>query len=76
MPWTPIHAQIHTLLKAKVLLPKSAAILMAVSGGQDSLSEGTCIFTQYQLNRKRLLQNTFYSGTVNVCLHFSGGWRW
>lgn len=37
MPWTPIHAQIHTLLKATFLLPKDATILMAVSGGQDSL---------------------------------------
>ncbi|MEM9805326.1 MAG: tRNA lysidine(34) synthetase TilS [Cyanobacteria bacterium P01_D01_bin.56] len=37
MPWTAIHAQIHTLLKATVLLPQNTAILMAVSGGQDSL---------------------------------------
>lgn len=37
MPWTAIHAQIHTLLKATFLLPKNTAILMAVSGGQDSL---------------------------------------
>ncbi|MEM9264174.1 MAG: tRNA lysidine(34) synthetase TilS [Cyanobacteria bacterium P01_F01_bin.13] len=37
MSWTPIHARIHTLLKATVLLPKGTAILMAVSGGQDSL---------------------------------------
>ncbi|MBX2865793.1 MAG: tRNA lysidine(34) synthetase TilS [Leptolyngbyaceae cyanobacterium MAG.088] len=37
MSWTPIHAKIHTLLKANVLLPKGSSILMAVSGGQDSL---------------------------------------
>ncbi|ESA37623.1 trna -lysidine synthetase [Leptolyngbya sp. Heron Island J] len=37
MPWTPIHARIHTLLKATRLLPQEAAILVAVSGGQDSL---------------------------------------
>ncbi|MEO0868435.1 MAG: tRNA lysidine(34) synthetase TilS [Cyanobacteria bacterium J06642_11] len=37
MHWTPIHAEIHTLLKATFLLPKGTAILMAVSGGQDSL---------------------------------------
>ncbi|MEA5465486.1 tRNA lysidine(34) synthetase TilS [Leptothoe sp. PORK10 BA2] len=37
MSWSPTHARIHTLLKSKVLLPKDTAILMAVSGGQDSL---------------------------------------
>ena len=37
MPWTLIHARLHTLLKATVLLPKNSAVLMAVSGGQDSL---------------------------------------
>ncbi|MEM6252668.1 MAG: tRNA lysidine(34) synthetase TilS [Cyanobacteria bacterium P01_D01_bin.156] len=37
MTWTAIHAQIHTLLKTKRLLPKETTILMAVSGGQDSL---------------------------------------
>lgn len=37
MSWTPIHARIHTLLKAKSLLPRDATILVAVSGGQDSL---------------------------------------
>ncbi|MEM1253713.1 MAG: tRNA lysidine(34) synthetase TilS [Cyanobacteria bacterium P01_H01_bin.21] len=37
MSWTHIHARIHTVLKAKVLLPKGSSILIAVSGGQDSL---------------------------------------
>ncbi|MEM1238524.1 MAG: tRNA lysidine(34) synthetase TilS [Cyanobacteria bacterium P01_H01_bin.26] len=37
MPWTPIHARIHTQLKVTRLLPNDASILMAVSGGQDSL---------------------------------------
>lgn len=37
MPWTQLHAQIHTLLKARLLLPPDSSILMAVSGGQDSL---------------------------------------
>ncbi|NEZ65042.1 tRNA lysidine(34) synthetase TilS [Leptolyngbyaceae cyanobacterium CCMR0082] len=37
MPWTAIHAKIHTLLKTTSLLPKDTAILMGVSGGQDSL---------------------------------------
>ncbi|NEQ49215.1 MAG: tRNA lysidine(34) synthetase TilS [Leptolyngbya sp. SIO3F4] len=37
MLWTPIHARIHALLRSKILLPKGMSILMAVSGGQDSL---------------------------------------
>ena len=37
MSWTPIHARIHTSLKATGLLPQGAAVLVAVSGGQDSL---------------------------------------
>lgn len=37
MPWTHIHARVHTLLKTTVLLPRNASILLAVSGGQDSL---------------------------------------
>ena len=37
MAWTQSHAKLHTLLRKKVLLPKGSHILMAVSGGQDSL---------------------------------------
>ncbi|MEM9153380.1 MAG: tRNA lysidine(34) synthetase TilS [Cyanobacteria bacterium P01_F01_bin.3] len=37
MPWTHIHARVHTLLKTTILLPKNASILVAMSGGQDSL---------------------------------------
>ncbi|MFB2875896.1 tRNA lysidine(34) synthetase TilS [Floridanema aerugineum] len=36
-PWTPIHAQIHRTLRQRRLLPKNQSILIAVSGGQDSL---------------------------------------
>lgn len=36
-PWTPIHAQIHRTLRQRQLLPKNQNILIAVSGGQDSL---------------------------------------
>ncbi|XWK88201.1 MAG: tRNA lysidine(34) synthetase TilS [Phormidium sp.] len=36
-PWTPLHAQIHRTLRQRQLLPKTQNILIAVSGGQDSL---------------------------------------
>lgn len=35
--WGDIHARIHTHLRQQQLLPKSVRILIAVSGGQDSL---------------------------------------
>ncbi|MFB2838795.1 tRNA lysidine(34) synthetase TilS [Floridanema evergladense] len=35
--WTPLHAQIHRTLRQRELLPKNQNILIAVSGGQDSL---------------------------------------
>lgn len=37
MPWTPFHAQVHQTLRDRKLLPSSAKILIAVSGGQDSV---------------------------------------
>ncbi|MEM9946840.1 MAG: tRNA lysidine(34) synthetase TilS, partial [Cyanobacteria bacterium P01_D01_bin.36] len=37
MEWSPFHARLHLLLRKKNLLPKNSRILMAVSGGQDSL---------------------------------------
>ena len=37
MLWTPTHARIHTLLKKTGMLPLNTSVLMAVSGGQDSL---------------------------------------
>ncbi len=36
-PWTPLHATLHRGLKARSLLPPYTSILVAVSGGQDSL---------------------------------------
>lgn len=36
-PWTPLHALLHTTLGQKQLLPRAGSILIAVSGGQDSL---------------------------------------
>ncbi|MGC9503663.1 tRNA lysidine(34) synthetase TilS [Baaleninema sp.] len=35
--WTPLHTRVHSTLKQSQLLPKRQRILMAVSGGQDSL---------------------------------------
>ncbi|NJN59102.1 MAG: tRNA lysidine(34) synthetase TilS [Leptolyngbyaceae cyanobacterium SL_5_9] len=37
MPWTPIHASVHRTIRARNLLQKSQRLLVAVSGGQDSL---------------------------------------
>ncbi|MGI8934084.1 MAG: tRNA lysidine(34) synthetase TilS [Phormidesmis sp.] len=37
MAWSLTHAQLHTLLRQRQLLPANSRILMAVSGGQDSL---------------------------------------
>lgn len=35
--WTPLHAQIHKTIRHRNLLQKNQSILIAVSGGQDSL---------------------------------------
>ncbi|MBO9997500.1 MAG: tRNA lysidine(34) synthetase TilS [Cyanobacteria bacterium SID2] len=35
--WTPLHARVHGILKQRRLLSRSDRILIAVSGGQDSL---------------------------------------
>jgi tRNA(Ile)-lysidine synthase len=40
MPWTPLHSQLHQTLIDRQLLPIGANILIAVSGGQDSLCLG------------------------------------
>ncbi len=37
MVWSLTHAKLHTLLRQRQLLPENSRILMAVSGGQDSL---------------------------------------
>ena len=37
MSWTPIHAQIHRTIGDRHLLPPQQRLLVAVSGGQDSL---------------------------------------
>lgn len=38
--WTLLHARLHQTLRQRNLLPKQATILMAISGGQDSLCLG------------------------------------
>ena len=35
--WTPLHAHLHRVLKERQLLKRGQAVLVAVSGGQDSL---------------------------------------
>jgi tRNA(Ile)-lysidine synthase len=40
MPWTPLHSQLHQCAIDRQLLPIGARILIAVSGGQDSLCLG------------------------------------
>jgi tRNA(Ile)-lysidine synthase len=40
MPWTQLHSQIHQILLDRQLLPMGAKIVIAVSGGQDSLCLG------------------------------------
>ena len=35
--WTPLHASVHQTLRDRDLLPKNTKILIALSGGQDSL---------------------------------------
>ena len=35
--WTPLHARLHQVLRSRLLLPKGQRVLVAVSGGQDSL---------------------------------------
>ncbi|MBV5259833.1 tRNA lysidine(34) synthetase TilS [Synechococcus moorigangaii CMS01] len=40
MNWSPLHARLHAHLKVVDLLPQKAKIVVAVSGGQDSLCLG------------------------------------
>jgi tRNA(Ile)-lysidine synthase len=35
--WTPLHARVHQTLKDSLILPKKKQLLIAVSGGQDSV---------------------------------------
>ncbi|MGC9524227.1 MAG: tRNA lysidine(34) synthetase TilS [Limnospira sp.] len=37
LSWTPLHAKLHRVLRSRKLLPPASRLLVAVSGGQDSL---------------------------------------
>jgi tRNA(Ile)-lysidine synthase len=37
LTWTPLHDRLHRTLRQRQLLPKNSQLLIAVSGGQDSL---------------------------------------
>jgi len=62
--WSLNHARLHQLLKDRNLLPKSSKILIAVSGGQDSLC----------LARLCLDLQSKWSWTVAIA-HFDHGWQ-
>lgn len=62
--WSLDHAKLHQLLKDRGLLPKSSKILMAVSGGQDSLC----------LARLCLDLQSKWSWKVAIA-HFDHGWE-
>lgn len=54
MTWSLLHARLHSHLKASGLLPRQSKILMAISGGQDSLCLGRllldlCVHWQWSL---------------------------
>lgn len=62
--WSRDHARLHQLLKARGLLPKSSKVLIAVSGGQDSLC----------LARLCLDLRSKWSWQVAIA-HFAHGWE-
>ncbi|MHC5730378.1 MAG: tRNA lysidine(34) synthetase TilS, partial [Nostoc sp.] len=37
MVWTPLHAKIHRTIRSRHLFERNQRLLVAVSGGQDSL---------------------------------------
>jgi tRNA(Ile)-lysidine synthase len=37
-PWSDLHAQLHRVLRQRSLLPRGARVVVAVSGGQDSVA--------------------------------------
>ncbi len=63
--WTLLHALIHTTLRQRVLLPKQTSVLVAVSGGQDSL----CLL-------KLLADLQSKWGWKLGVAHCDHGWQW
>lgn len=64
MTWTTFHAKLHQTLKDRQLLPKNSKILIAVSGGQDSLC----------LSRLCLDLQPKWSWEVSI-VHYDHGWE-
>lgn len=62
--WTPLHARVHRVLRVRHLLGRGQAILIAVSGGQDSL----CL-------AKLLLDLQPKWGWTLGIAHLDHGWR-
>ncbi|MGF1492397.1 MAG: tRNA lysidine(34) synthetase TilS [Microcoleaceae cyanobacterium] len=62
--WTPLHDQLHRTLRSRHLIPASERVLMAVSGGQDSL----CL-------AKLLLDLQSKWGWELAIAHCDHGWR-
>ena len=63
--WTPLHASVHTTLKQKQLLGTGERVLLAVSGGQDSL----CLLQLFLDLRKKW----FWDLAIAHCDH---GWSY
>ncbi|MGF1535253.1 MAG: tRNA lysidine(34) synthetase TilS [Elainellaceae cyanobacterium] len=63
-PWSSVHARLHQALRQRQLLPQGSAILVAVSGGQDSLA-----LTKLLLDLQRLW------GWTLAIAHCDHGWR-
>jgi tRNA(Ile)-lysidine synthase len=62
--WTPLHARLHRSLRAQGLLPQQRSLLIAVSGGQDSLCLGRLLLD---------LQPRW--GWQLAIVHCNHGWR-
>lgn len=63
-PWHPLQARLHRQLKTQALLPRQSSVLIAVSGGQDSL----CL-TQLLIGLQP------YWGWQLAIAHCNHGWR-